>query len=189
MIWNVLRMQDGFLIVGSMGREWVGEDGRIEHYNPQWVKQIDAQWHVKSLDWRHAFESMRSFMGLRSPGYLWHEAISWEEPLKRWVVLPRKASVEAYSPVADERKGSNVLLLATEDFSQIERLTVGPLEPEWGFTALRKVPRSNDTFVALKVLELGDRTATKICVFNLRGEILMDFQHVDDQKFEGLEFL
>ena len=182
-------MQDGFLMVGSMGREWVGEDGRIEHYNPQWVKQIDRHWHVKSLDGRLAFEAMRNSMGLRSPGYLWHEAIIWEEPLRRWIVLPRKASLEAYSPEADETKGSNVLLLATEDFSRIDRLHVGPLEPEWGFAALRKVPKSNDTFVALKVLEVGDRTATKICVFDLGGNMLMDFQHVDDKKFEGLEFL
>ena len=182
--------QDGFLIVGSMGREWVGDDGRIQHYNPQWVKQIDRNWHVESLDWRKTFEAMRATVGVRSPGYLWHEAIIWDSLLKRWIVLPRKASLEAYSPVADETRGTNLLLLATEDFSIIDQLRIGPLEPDWGFAAVRKVPGTNDTFAALKVLEVGSRTATKICVFDLKGNMLLEpaFQEVDEQKFEGLEF-
>ena len=174
-----------------MGREWVGDDGRIEHYNPQWVKQIDRNWHVESLDWRKAFEAMRATVGVRSPGYLWHEAIIWDSLLRRWIVLPRKASLEAYSPVADETRGTNLLLLATEDFSIIDQLRIGPLEPDWGFAAIRKVPGTNDTFAALKVLEVGSRTATKICVFDLKGNMLLEpaFHEVDEQKFEGLEFI
>lgn len=185
------KRQDGLLIVGSMGREWVGDDGRIQHYNPQWVKQIDPHWHVESLDWRNIFEVMRSAVGLQSPGYLWHEAIIWDSWLKRWIILPRKASSEAYSPVADETRGTNILLLATEDFSALEQLHIGPLEPDWGFAAVRKVPGTNDTFAALKVLEIGSRTATKICVFDLKGNMLMEppFLHIDEKKFEGLEFV
>lgn len=184
-------VKDGLLIVGSMGREWVGDDGRIQHYNPQWVKQIDPHWHVESLDWRNIFEVMRSAVGLQSPGYLWHEAIIWDSWLKRWIILPRKASSEAYSPVADETRGTNILLLATEDFSVLEQLHIGPLEPDWGFAAVRKVPGTNDTFAALKVLEIGSRTATKICVFDLKGNMLMEppFLHIDEKKFEGLEFV
>ncbi|CAK9029708.1 unnamed protein product [Durusdinium trenchii] len=184
-------VKDGFLIVGSMGREWVGDDGEIQHYNPQWVKQIDSKWHVESFDWRGIYETMRQSLGVQSPGYLWHEAIIWDAWLQRWIVLPRKASLESYSPTADETRGTNVLLLADENFSTIEALSVGPLEPDWGFAALRKVPGTNDTYAALKVLEVGSRTATKICVFDLQGKMLMEppFLHVKDQKFEGLEFL
>ena len=184
-------MQDGQLLVGSMGREWVGDDGRIEHYNPQWVKEIDRTLHVESLDWRQKFEALRSTLGLRSPGYLWHEAVIWDSWLRRWIVLPRKASVNAYTPTEDETRGTNVLLLAAEDFSRIETLHIGPLEPEWGFAAVRKVPGTNDTYAALKALEVGPRTATKICVFNLAGEMLLNppFVDVDEMKFEGLEFI
>ncbi|CAJ1350384.1 unnamed protein product [Effrenium voratum] len=184
-------VKDGQLLVGSMGREWVGDDGRIEHYNPQWVKEIDRTLHVESLDWRQKFEVLRSTLGLRSPGYLWHEAVIWDSWLRRWIVLPRKASVNAYTPTEDETRGTNVLLLAAEDFSRIETLHIGPLEPEWGFAAVRKVPGTNDTYAALKALEVGPRTATKICVFNLAGEMLLNppFVDVDEMKFEGLEFI
>ena len=174
-----------------MGREWVGDDGEIQHYDPQWVKQIDSKWHVESFNWRGIYEAMRRAVGVESPGYLWHEAIIWDSGLRRWIVLPRKASQEAYTPLADETRGTNVLLLADENFSTIEQLNIGPLEPDWGFAAVRKVPGTNDTYAALKVLEVGSQTATKICVFDLKGNMLMEppFLHVKDQKFEGLEFL
>ena len=186
-----VRGQDGFLFVGSMGREWTDNDGSVVHRDAQWVKRIDASWHVQSLDWMQMFEALRAAVGAKLPGYLWHEAIIWDPSLQRWIVLPRKVSQEPYSPTADETRGSNLLLLANEDVSVVETVRVGPLEPEWGFAAVRKVPGTNDTFAALKVLEVGKRTATKLCVFNLRGRMLLDtiFADVSEMKFEGLEFI
>lgn len=184
-------IKDGLLVVGSMGREWVNEAGAIESFNNQWVKTIDQHGSVESINWRPVYEALRAATGTLLPGYLWHEAVVWDPRLRLWIVLPRKASKEPYAPERDETQGTNLLLLASEDFSNIEVRHLGPLEPDWGFTALRKVPGTNDTYLALKVLEIGSRTETKITVFDLQGRFLLDppFQHVDVHKYEGVDFI
>jgi len=186
-------IKDGELLIGSMGREWVNDKGEVEHFDPQWIKSINPDGRVEHRNWRPFFEAVRVVAKTTSPGYLWHEAIIWDAELRKWLILPRKASeTEPYTPESDETRGTNMLLLASEDFTQIEVVRIGPVEPEWGFAALRKVPGTNDTYAALKVLEVGQRTETKITVFDLRGNFLLDspFQHVDASiKYEGLEFL
>mmetsp|Transcript_88922 Transcript_88922/g.226285 ORF Transcript_88922/g.226285 Transcript_88922/m.226285 type:complete len:398 (-) Transcript_88922:63-1256(-) len=195
-------VKDGRLLVGSMGREWVAEDGTIEHFDPQWVKSIDKHGRVTSVNWRPIYQALRTVTNTTLPGYLWHEAIEWDPRLKRWLVLPRKASEhEQYTPESDETRGTNMLLVASEDFSDIEVHRVGPMEPGWGFTALRKVPGSAGMYLALKAFEVDGRTETRIALFDLGGpsgspRLLLDppFQAVGDAgesavKYEGLEFL
>jgi len=195
-------VKDGVLLVGSMGREWVREDGSIEHFNPQWVKAIDRSGKVRSVNWRPFYQAMRSLTNTTLPGYLWHEAVEWDPRSRRWLILPRKASEsEPYTPESDETRGTNFLFLASEDFSSIEVRHLGPLQLEWGFSALRKVPGHDSTYLALKVYEVNGRTETRIALFDLLGpggepRMLLDppFQPVGDSKeseakYEGLEFL
>jgi len=83
------------------------------------------------------------------------------------------------------------MLIADEDFVKISVVTVGPLEPDWGFTSVKLVPESED-LVALKVLEKSGQQRTKLTVFNLTGHLLLDggWLNVSDTvKFEGIEFL
>eukprot|EP00933_Yihiella_yeosuensis_P002923 TRINITY_DN10511_c0_g1_i1.p1 TRINITY_DN10511_c0_g1~~TRINITY_DN10511_c0_g1_i1.p1 ORF type:complete len:367 (-),score=56.04 TRINITY_DN10511_c0_g1_i1:72-1172(-) len=185
-------IKDGVLLVGSMGREWVGDQGQIEHFNSQWIKSMDRNGKVESINWRPVFQALRAATQTSSPGYLWHEAVIWDARLRRWLVLPRKASVgQPYTPELDETRGTNLLLICSEDFSEIEVKTIGPLEPEWGFTAIRKVPGTNDTYFALKSLEVGDKTETKAMVFDLSGQMLLDpgSEYIDAVKYEGIEFI
>lgn len=197
-------VKDGALLVGSMGREWYREDGSIENFNNQWVKHIDAAGGMRSINWRPVYEALRTATGTTSPGYLWHEAVEWDPRHRRWLILPRKASEhEPFDDEKDEKRATNVLLLASEDFSSIEVRHVGPLEPEWGFTALRKVPGTDATFLALKAREVAGQTATRIVLFELQGpggepRLLLEpaAQPIGGgegaaatAKFEGLEFL
>jgi soluble calcium-activated nucleotidase 1 len=96
--------------------------------------------------------------------------------------------------------GTNLLLVATEDFRDIRVVKVGPLQPDRGFTALRKIPGTEDHFLALKVREVGDETATWLATFDSKGNMLLDpklkgvdengFLLVDAEiKYEGLEFV
>ena len=211
------------------------------NHNPMWVKAIDENGRIENFDWRPVYKALRAATGHTYPGYLWHEAVHWDALHRVWVVLPRKASASRYSVAEDQRKGTNLLLLASEDFADIQVCkrdgcaaawaggrvltrglqvrTIGPVEPEYGFTSVRsawpravrsvrrprvvltcgtlparrdaEVPGTNDTYAALKVHEVDGRTHTRMTVFNLRGEFLMDppFQDVADDKFEGLAFL
>lgn len=195
-------VKDGTLLIGSMGREWYREDGSIENFNNQWVKQIDASGGTRSLNWRPVFEALRTVTNTTSPGYLWHEAIEWDPRHRRWVILPRKASeLEPFDDTLDERRATNLLLLASEDFASISVHRFGPLEKEWGFSAVRKVPGSDATFMALKVREVDGQTATKVVLFDLEeGEPRMllepsmqpvggGSEELAGVKYEGLEFL
>ena len=188
-------VKDGELWLGSPGLEWVLPGGKVLHHNPMWVKVMSALGSIENVDWRPVYQALRSAVNATSPGYLWHEAVHWDPLARRWLFLPRKASLHGlgYDPVTDERMGSNLALVCSEDFREIRVLRVGPLEPEWGFTSVRKVPGTADVYLATKVREIvGEPSRTKLCVFDLQGTIRsvpMWIAVPGEMKFEGLEFL
>merc|ERR1712216_328848 len=114
-----------------------------------------------------------------------------------------------YDEEENQFKGSNLLIMANEDFSKITVKRVGPFDPLYGFTTLRKLPGTNATYIALKVAEYENKTHsvqhTTFTVFDaLTGNILLEpdepangcdgvprggFAHVADMKYEGIEFL
>ena len=160
------------------------------------------------------YRALRLACNISHDGYLWHEAVHWDVRTRRWYFLPRKASQTAYHPHSDQWKGTNILLVASENFADIRVHRIGPLEPEYGFTSLKKIPGSQELFMALKVREVLEdpnspipTTHTKLCIFDLDGNLYLEqpaadqgraeshssgsagFAHVSHLKFEGLEFL
>lgn len=51
-------------------------------------------------------------------GYVKHESGGWSDKLNRWVFLPRRACKEAFT--SDEEMGTNVILVCSENFEDIE---------------------------------------------------------------------
>lgn len=87
------------------------------------------------------YQTLRHATNTSYPGYLWHEAVTFLPRTRKWYFLPRKASEDVpYDPVADERLGTNLLIITSEDFSDITVQKVGPLELDRGFTSLRHIP-------------------------------------------------
>jgi soluble calcium-activated nucleotidase 1 len=166
-------------------------EGEVLHRNSEWVKTVDRNGQIRNIDWGPIYNSLRTATNTSSPGYLWHEAFYFEPRHRQWIVLPRKASTSLYHPDADETMGTNLLLIASDDFSHIDVRRVGPLESDYGFTSVRKLPGTDNIFMALKVKELKGATHSKLCVFDLDGRLYLDngFYDVGDIKYEGLEFL
>jgi soluble calcium-activated nucleotidase 1 len=197
-------VKDGLLYVGSFGLEWI-EKGEIKHRNPEWVKTISPDGTIENFDWHPVYLAMRSATNTTFPGYLWQEAVHWDPRMRKWLFLPRKATNGImYDPVSDERKGTDLIILANEDFTDIDvkrfKATASTSRdarhalyesPEYGFTSVRKLPGSDGLFVATKVREIGDNTHTVMCVFDLDGNILSSprWIEVGDDKYEGLEFV
>jgi soluble calcium-activated nucleotidase 1 len=77
-------------------------------------------------------------------------------------------SKEAYDDVADEKRGHNTVLVASENFNSITAFTVGVLTPERGFSSAKFLPNSKDrVIIALKSEEnaaLGTQT-TYVTIF------------------------
>jgi len=63
---------------------------------------------------------------LFSTGYITHEAVSWSDSHKQWIFLPRKVSKEAFNEEEDVTKGSNVMILADENFDSIQVIILLP---------------------------------------------------------------
>jgi len=180
-------VKDNLLWVGSVGKE-ISDTLRPA----EWVKTIDTSGDVSNIDWGPIYQVLRTATNTSFPGYLWHEAIHFDHRTRTWVILPRKVSYTGYDEHENEMKGGNLLIQANEDFTEIVVKRVGPLQPEYGFTAVRKLP-GTDMYVALKVkeTEVPNIQHTVITVFDSEGNIRMDppFVHVADFKYEGIEFL
>lgn len=131
--WGCVKGNDFW--VGSTGMPFYGKSGEILSVDPLWVKKISPEGGVTHVDWRENYAKLAKAIGIAAPGkikhkinssltivlsigYVKHESGGWSEKLKRWVFLPRRACKEAFT--TDERMGTNVLLLANENFDNIE---------------------------------------------------------------------
>ncbi len=67
----------------------------IRNHNPEYIKVIDALGRVEHRPWISVYERMRDAAGIKSPGYVIHEAAVWSELRDRWFFIPRRSSVQA----------------------------------------------------------------------------------------------
>ncbi|XP_013381847.1 soluble calcium-activated nucleotidase 1 [Lingula anatina] len=183
-------VKDESLYVGGLGKEWTTITGEVQNLNPQWVKSIGYKGEVKHLDWHKNYNAMRRKANIDYPGYMIHESGMWSNIHKKWFFLPRRASHERYDEVADESRGTNILLICDEDFKDIELRRVGKLNPTHGFSSFKFIPGTEDRLiVALKSEEVKGKIASYIMVFTIDGDILLDETLIGNFKFEGVEFI
>lgn len=168
------------LVVGSHGK-------RPEE---EWVKVVDRNYGLQSIDWSGRYALIREALAVGEHGYVIHEAVEWHPYRRQWLFFPRKVSTQPFDELIDGREcGSNKLVIASEDFSDIQVIEVGQCVPERGISSFKLVPGRPDECIGLKSVEIGDRTESYLFCFNLDGEILTDDLFVGDYKCEGVEFL
>ena len=170
-------VKDDKMYVGSFGKEYTNPDGSIKNTNNMWVSVIDSNGHVEHEDWTDRFNKLRDAVGCPYPGYMIHEAISWSPHRKQWVVLPRRVSKKPYDENLDERRGSNTVILASEDFSEIEVRKITKKTPTRGFSDFKFLPGSKDNIIVALKSEENEEEKTQnsyITVFNLDGTMLME---------------
>lgn len=179
------------MYVGSMGKEFTSPDGaEIQGYGPMYVKRINMHTGlVEHIDWRSVYNRLREVTGTLFPGYLIHEAVHYSPELDTWVFAPRRVSVKPYDENEDETRGSNKVLLVSGNLRKVRVVHVGKNIPTHGFSSIKAIPGRPKELVALKSEENSGRLKTYVMVFTLDGEILMDEQLVEDDKFEGLAFI
>ncbi|KAF1789206.1 Apyrase [Phytophthora cactorum] len=155
-------VKDGELYMGSVGN--VIGDGNL------WVAVMDRAGDVRHEDWTANFAAVRKALGCDWPGYV----------------------TEPYNDMEDEKRGSNKVIIASEDFSSIQVREVGKVTPLRGFSSFKFVPRSDDSvIVAIKSVEVEDeqRQTSYITVFDVDGNVLMDETEIPGaKKYEGVAF-
>ncbi|XP_034646171.1 soluble calcium-activated nucleotidase 1 [Trachemys scripta elegans] len=185
-----LAVKDEHLYVGGLGKEWTTATGEVMNENPEWVKVVGSKGDVGHENWVSNYNALRTAAGIRPPGYLIHESAAWSETLQRWFFLPRRASQERYDEKADEHRGTNLLLRATQDFGDIAVSHVGTAVPTHGFSSFKFIPDTDDQLiVALKSEEDDGKIATYIMAFTLDGRFLLPETRIGAMKYEGIEFI
>lgn len=118
-------VKDNTMVVGSFGKEYTNSKGEIVHSNNLWVVVLKPDGTKVHVNWKPHYDAMRTTLGYSAPGYFIHEAIVWSSYHRKWFIFPRRASREAYDDVADEKRGSNMIITASFDFKEVTSTTVG----------------------------------------------------------------
>ena len=118
-------VKDSALVVGSFGKEFTNNKGEIIHSNNLWAVSVDKAGVATHVNWKPYYDAMRTQLGFVHPAYLLHETIVWSTIHRKWYVFPRRVSKEAYDDKLDEKRGSNMIIMASHDFSQVSSTTVG----------------------------------------------------------------
>jgi len=190
-------VKDGMLFVGSFGKPYT-MNGEITSTNNLWISIIHPSGLIEHKDWTKIYERMQKDTDSIYPGYMIHEAIHFDEINRLWYVLPRRVSRNAYDEKEDERMGSNLVLIYSEDFSVLEhKFEVGEKVATHGWSSFKFVPFTNNkVIIGLRSMEIENKEtgegeqATFITVFNVNGEVYLPEQEIPGPvKFEGLEFL
>mmetsp|Transcript_4906 Transcript_4906/g.5649 ORF Transcript_4906/g.5649 Transcript_4906/m.5649 type:complete len:435 (+) Transcript_4906:193-1497(+) len=202
MKWEWATTKDGFLYMGSMGKEYTNPDGSVANVNNLWVSVMDSHGEFRRINWTDQYNSVRNALGCPSPGYAIHEAINWSPHMRKWVFMPRRISTEVYNDVLDEKRGSNKLVIVDESFKKFEVVEVNMANKDGlhGFSSFAFVPGTKDRHaIALRSVEeecAGDdlevcKQRSYIVIFDvLTGEVLMDEIKIEENmKFEGIEFI
>ena len=185
-------VKDGELYMGSIGKEFTDNNGNVVGDSNMWVAIMDHNGDVRHEDWTANFAAVRSALGCDWPGYVVHEAIEWSPVRRQWFILPRRVSTQMYNSKEDEKRGSNKVVISSEDFSSVEVREVGRVTPLRGFSSFKFIPRSDDSvIVAIKSVEVEDEQiqTSFITVFDLDGNVLMDETEIPGaKKYVGVAF-
>lgn len=191
-------VKDDTLFVGSFGKEYTDKTGTVISEANMWVYAIDSFGRIERRNWKPLYNILCSALSITQPGYMIHEAVRWSSTLLRWVILPRRVSHEPYDELMDERRGANIILLASEDFSAIRVIPIlsKNTDPLRGFSSFAFVPGTSDRWIlCLRSLEDSSATPTLIqrsyvtMVEVSTGKVeLEDIEIPHMAKFEGLEF-
>lgn len=200
--WMVVK--DDKLLIGGHGRPYTapGDGSRIISTNPTWIKVVDSKFRVSHEDWGSKYEFVAKAVDVTFPGYLMHEAVIWSKKMKKWVFLPRRKSEESFDPAQNERKGTNVVIVVDENFTESSVIEIEGLQDTTGlkgFSSAKFVPGKHDQWIAaIRTIEIDNSAATKherrtesyISVFDLSsGKMILEEEKFSEKKFEGLAFL
>ena len=189
-------VKDGIMYIGSFGKEYVGSKGEVTSRNNLWISTISMACAgvevVNHENWTDKYNVIRKTTNSVHPAYQIIETIEWSAIHRKWFILPRRVSEEAYDESKDEKRGSNIVIKCNEHITECEKFTVGTITPERGFSSAKFVPGTKDSImVALKSEEneeLGTQK-TFITAFDLTGKVLLEETEVGTNKYEGLSFV
>ncbi|KAL7714165.1 Apyrase [Entamoeba marina] len=176
------------MYVGSIGKEFTTPTGEYLNDNPLFVKRIDSDGRIVSLNWKDKYTAIKNSVGIYGDGYMIHEAVTYTPTNDKWYFAPRKCSQEKYDDVLDETRACKYIV-STHDFQHFDVLEDPQHDTNRGFSTIKFLPHDEKKLVYLKSVEVGDKTETYIGMIATNGKILMQEKLVGKLKLEGIEFI
>jgi soluble calcium-activated nucleotidase 1 len=186
-----MTVKDQKLYVGGLGKEWTTAKGAYVNDYPQWIKIVGHIGDVRHVNWAKNYNKIREKGGFMYPGYMIFESCSWNNREKKWYFLPRRASKELYDETLDEKRATNLMIVADEKFEEISMQPIGIVVPLRGYSSFKFVPNTDERIIiAIKSEEDEGKTRTYVTLFDTNGYILVQDQLISDKlKYEGIEFV
>uniref|UniRef100_A0A0N5BR09 Apyrase n=1 Tax=Strongyloides papillosus TaxID=174720 RepID=A0A0N5BR09_STREA len=151
-----MTVKDNKLYVGGLGKEWTTTEGVFVNYHPMFVKVISPNGAIKHVNWTDNFINVRGAVGIKYPGYMIHESVQWSDVHQKWFFMPRRASTETYTEATDEFMGTNYMIIANEDFTNIKYKKIGSRgDGARGYSAFQFVPQTNDDIIVPKLMMIS----------------------------------
>lgn len=192
-----LTVKDTNLYAGSVGKPFT-RNGVVEHTDNLWVNILDCNGAITGENWSYFYDRILRESGYGG-GYMVHEAVQWNPTLQKWMFMPRRASHLPYDSATEEFMGTNLLILADEDFMNIQTVKVGEVVPELGCSSIKTIPNTGDRhLVVVKTREIGCAspqdnktcvTESYLSVVDTDGNVLMPLTKLAGYKIEGFEFI
>uniref|UniRef100_A0A0N4ZHE3 Apyrase n=1 Tax=Parastrongyloides trichosuri TaxID=131310 RepID=A0A0N4ZHE3_PARTI len=187
-----LTVKDQKMYVGGYGKEFTSGNGTtITNEDPFYIKVYDRKMGKTTVNWKNNFIAVRASIGIVFPAYIVNEAVQWSDIHQKWFFLPRKVSKNPYTDEDAEKAGSNIMIMADENFKTFKRVDVGNKKADQGFSAFQFVPGTKDQLIiALKSKEVeNEEVSSYIMVFNINGKVLYGPRQIPGSfKMEGIEF-
>lgn len=181
-------VKDNKIYAGSLGKEW-SSGGKVINFDLMNIFALDGNGKIDAINWMDNYNKLRRHTKTLFPGYMVHEAVCWNDYDRKWYFLPRRVSKYAYEETDELRRGSNIMLIADNNFARITSLTIGEIIPTRGFSSFKFIPGRPYEIVAIKSEETPTGSSSYIMVFRTDGTILMEETKIDDIKIEGIEFV
>ncbi|KAL7711962.1 Apyrase [Entamoeba marina] len=185
-------VKDEVMFIGSHGNSRDEDD----LYKNSYVQKVNNQLVNEPVNWYKYFEKINDALGIKSPGYVTHEAITWSNYYEKWVIFPRKVSQDAYDEITDMTSSSKVMLICDEDFEQCETIKDPQYVNERCFSSVRLAPFNEKIMIYTKSVENEGKIESYIGVIDTGDidkegypKILLHDTYVGPYKVEGLEIL
>merc|ERR1712228_649149 len=184
--WSTYKEDEELLYFGSIGREYTNKNGtKIRKLDLLWISTLDKQGRLRHIDWTHQYIAIRQMTATLFPGYLWIEAIEWSAFHKKWFIAPRYVSFEKYDSILTENRGCNLLIIASEDFSDIDLVWIG-------FKQSYKVKNVMDRMDYRNLLQyksMNDLSAEQLRSMSVKQENMKSQLQHSNKGFSSIRFL
>jgi len=186
--WSTYKEDEELLYFGSIGREYTNKNGtKIRKLDLLWIGTMDKQGRIERIDWTQHYIKIREKTATLFPGYLWIEAIEWSTIHRKWFIVPRYVSFNKYDSVLTEERGCNLLIIASEDFTEIQLVWIRFKNKQKNI--LNRMDANRNLLMDNGYRSVNDLSAEELISMSVKQENMKTYLQHSNKGFSSIRFL